>query len=92
MTLRQIAIIANIDHLSDVGDGGVAADAGGVDGQPAGGGGGGDDQVSVVDGAVQVGDTHLALSKYEYLVQILDNSDPSIGAVTQQGSGSGVQS
>ena len=39
----------NPDHLPDVGDSGVAADARGVDGEPAGGGGGGDDQVSVVD-------------------------------------------
>ena len=37
------------DYLPDVGDGGVAADAWGVDGQPAGGGGGGGDQVCVVD-------------------------------------------
>ena len=37
------------DHLPDIGDSGVAADARGVDGQPAGGGGGGGDQVCVVD-------------------------------------------
>ena len=49
----------DVDHLPDVGDGGVAADARGVDGEPAGGGGGGGHQVSVVDRAVQVGDTHL---------------------------------
>ena len=52
----------NPDHLPDVGDSGVAADARGVDSEPAGGGGGGDHQVSVVDWAVQVGDTHLTLS------------------------------
>ena len=39
----------NLDHLPDVGDSGVAADARGVDGEPAWGGGGGDDQVSVVN-------------------------------------------
>ena len=33
----------NIDHLPDIGDSGIAADARGVDGQPAGGGGGGGD-------------------------------------------------
>ena len=39
----------DLDHLPYVGDSGVAADARGVDGQPAGGGGGGGDQVCVVD-------------------------------------------
>ena len=48
-------------YLGDSGDGGVAADARGVDGQPAGGGGGGVEMVGIVDSTVSMGNTHPAI-------------------------------
>ena len=41
--------------------GGVAAEARGVESQPAGGGGAGGDVVGVVDGAVHVGNTQTSV-------------------------------
>ena len=58
-------IIHNMDiqapYLGYSGDGGVAADAWGVDGQPAGGRGGGVQMVGIVDSTVSMGNTHSAI-------------------------------
>ena len=48
-------------YLGYSGDGGVAADAWGVDGQPAGGRGGGVQMVGIVDSTVSMGNTHSAI-------------------------------
>ena len=48
-------------YLGNIGVGGVATYPGGVESQPAGGGGGGGDVVSVVDGAVHVGNTQASI-------------------------------
>ena len=57
-----ISHLADTPHyLGNIRLGGIAADPGGVERQPAGGGGGGGEMVRVVNRAVHVGDTQASI-------------------------------